>query len=54
MLTITAVPFARVGTPLRNGDFLTMFVRARNEGGDLPAGISTRRVVALRAGAPAA
>jgi hypothetical protein len=39
---------------LRNGHFIVMFVRARKDGGDLLAGITTRRLVQVRVGAPAA
>jgi hypothetical protein len=35
---------------LRKGNLLTMFVRARKPGGSLLAGVSTRRLVALRVG----
>jgi hypothetical protein len=44
-------PTARL--PLRNGFFIVMFVRARKQGDNLLAGVSTRRLVQVRVGSPA-
>jgi hypothetical protein len=47
---IQLTPTARL--TLRNGFFITMFVRARKQGDNLLAGVSTRRLVQVRLGSP--
>jgi len=44
-------PTARL--PLRNGYYIVMFVRARKQGDNLLAGVSTRRLVQVRVARPA-
>jgi hypothetical protein len=39
--------------PLRNGFYMVMFLRARKQGDQLLAGVSTRRLVQVRLGSPA-
>jgi hypothetical protein len=43
-------PTARL--KLKNGYYITMFIRARKQGDDLLAGVSTRRLVQVRLGNP--
>jgi hypothetical protein len=50
-VTFTLTPTA--GLPLKNGFYLVTFVRARKPGDSLLAGVSTRRLVQVRLGAPA-
>jgi hypothetical protein len=47
---IRLTPTARL--TLRNGYYITMFVRARKQGDNLLAGVSTRRLVQVRLGRP--
>jgi hypothetical protein len=47
---IQLAPTARL--PLRNGYYIVMFVRARKEGDNLLAGVSTRRLVQVRVARP--
>jgi hypothetical protein len=48
---IQLAPTARL--PLRNGYYIVMFVRARKQGDNLLAGVSTRRLVQVRVARPA-